>query len=163
MGKARRRLNISPLLAWKRVILVGFLFWLVMTAIFMLFSYIRLQYLDSVVLYYCGLEQPDPFCVSQVFHALLNAPQYLAVKFVLYFILFVPLLWLLFRNALGRPLWNLGVLGSGVGVLFLATAEPVGIEPFVAMFIAWFTGLLLYRRKSKQVVFNTSEEQVQSQ
>ena len=158
MGNTRKELTSASVLAWKRVILVSLLFWLIMSAIFMLFSYLRLQYLDSVVLYYCGLDSPDPLCVSQVFYALLNAPQYLAVKFVLYFILFVPLLWLLFRNAKGQPLWNLGVLGSVVGVLFLVTAEPIGIEPIVAIFTAWFTGLMLHRRRTKQVVFNHIRE-----
>ena len=157
MGRARKGLT-APVLAWKRVLLVGFLFWLVMAAMFMLLSFFRLQYLESVVLYYCGLEYPDPVCVNLVFDALINAPQYLAVKFVIYFVLFVPMLWLFFRKAQGKPLWNLGILGLWVGVFFLATAEPIGIEPFAATFIAWFTGLLLHRRRTKQVKFNVSEE-----
>ncbi len=149
------RSDKPQVVAWKRVIAGMVLFFLLIQVVYFFLTLARLEYLPALLDRECGLVNPDPVCVAGAVELLLFAPEWQAVKFVVYFVLGVTMLWLLFRRALGLPFVNLSIVGVVSGCVFLLTAEPVGIEPLACFVIAVFTGLLIIRSRRRRVIFNS--------
>lgn len=121
-------------------------------------TFLRMTELPLAAWQHCNPRSDSfEFCSVQIGYQMLYEPRWRAVKFTVYIFTATVVFWLLFRGAVGKPMVNVSVAGGVAAVLlllFIKVPVPglIPVEPLACFFGALLAGLLISRRRSRQVV-----------
>ena len=147
------REKILPKVPWLRVILSALMqVFIILTAMSSMLFY-RLLHLPLALNQFCPPSSADIYCIASVTEQLIYANQWLAIQFIVYFLLSI-VLWPIFSKAVGLPMINLLLVGFISTVCLMLLLNSAGIEFFASALCPLFIGLLISAKRKRQIVIN---------